>query len=233
MTRKTSYQILGVNENSDMPTIKRAWHSLCLQFHPDKAGQTEESHESFVLVQDAYESICKKHEQQNEIVDYSGGTEGAWYQNGSEQKYQAKRKRNNIQYMYHSQATSDAHQLDFDMQFLTRQLESLLVHYAVICPRSEKSTWSVLDKCLRSLQSTCKEVDALKSRILDTPSAIWKQDDPTYAILATLGRLKLKSQRMQDSLRQMEATAQVVEKAPIGSRRAPKRLFRTQAAGWP
>ncbi|KAI1764976.1 hypothetical protein GGR53DRAFT_491695 [Hypoxylon sp. FL1150] len=49
------YEVLGVDPEADATTIKKAYHKLCLQYHPDKAG--EDSHETFVKIQESYELL--------------------------------------------------------------------------------------------------------------------------------------------------------------------------------
>ncbi|KAI1454425.1 hypothetical protein F4805DRAFT_477592, partial [Annulohypoxylon moriforme] len=49
------FEVLGVTPNACSKDIKTAYHKLCLQFHPDKAGP--ESHEKFVQIQEAYDFL--------------------------------------------------------------------------------------------------------------------------------------------------------------------------------
>ncbi|KAI0467974.1 hypothetical protein F4859DRAFT_517509 [Xylaria cf. heliscus] len=237
MNRQSPYQILGVNRTDDMPTIKRAYHSLCLRLHPDKAGQTPDAHERFVRVQNAYEYICKTHEKHNYSHDepdrdYSAGKEGAWYQSGSEHKYEAKGKANHAEFMIHEKATDAVYQLSFDINHLMNRLDGFFIRYSMVCPRAEKSTWSVLDRCSQSLKATAKDVNTLMSQI-STAKESWKQDDQTRVLLATMSRLRVRFDKMDDVYRQLESTALAVEEAPVKSRQVPKRLLRTQALRWP
>ncbi|KAI1749157.1 hypothetical protein F4782DRAFT_549986 [Xylaria castorea] len=237
MAPQTPYQILGVSKNDDMATIKRAWHALCLSSHPDKVGQTAESHENFIRIQDAYESICKKQNGHRILKDETHkdrpAGERPWYETGSENNYQAKGK-GDPKYTSHSEATEDINELDWDLQLLLSRVGTFFIRYGMVCPRSEKSTWEELERCSQSLSAAAKEATTLASRIFDMPRQSWKQDnDETRAILATLSRLRVKCDRMIDVQRQLESTARVVEKQPIGSRQGPKRLLRTQATRWP
>lgn len=49
------YTVLDVKPDADAATIKKAYRQLCLQYHPDKAG--EDSHETFVKIQESYELL--------------------------------------------------------------------------------------------------------------------------------------------------------------------------------
>jgi len=53
---KTYYEVLGVSENATMEEIRRAYHTLMLKLHPDRAG-TNFRMERFVQVQDAYKTL--------------------------------------------------------------------------------------------------------------------------------------------------------------------------------
>ncbi|KAI2472829.1 DnaJ domain-containing protein [Annulohypoxylon bovei var. microspora] len=52
------YKILGVNRDANVREIKKSYHRLCLQFHPDKTGSTD--HEEFIQIQEAYELLSDK-----------------------------------------------------------------------------------------------------------------------------------------------------------------------------
>ena len=54
------YAILGVDENASDEEIKRAYHNLALQHHPDlakNAGRVEESEQMMAKINEAYEKI--------------------------------------------------------------------------------------------------------------------------------------------------------------------------------
>ncbi len=48
------YQVLGLDWGADRSAIKQAYRGLCLQYHPDKAGQTQESQAAFIKIHEAY-----------------------------------------------------------------------------------------------------------------------------------------------------------------------------------
>lgn len=57
---KPYYDILGVDENASDEEIKRAYHNLALQHHPDmkkNAGRTKECEEMMAKINEAYEKI--------------------------------------------------------------------------------------------------------------------------------------------------------------------------------
>ena len=51
------YEILGVDQNADLDTIKRAYRKLVQLYHPDKAGNSPENTERFAKICKAYEIL--------------------------------------------------------------------------------------------------------------------------------------------------------------------------------
>lgn len=51
------YEVLGVAQNADEKTIKKAHRKLALKYHPDKTGNCEEAAKEFRLAQQAYECL--------------------------------------------------------------------------------------------------------------------------------------------------------------------------------
>ena len=51
---KKARHILGVSETENMENIKRAWHRLSLEFHPDKNQGSRQSHYKFIVINCAY-----------------------------------------------------------------------------------------------------------------------------------------------------------------------------------
>lgn len=51
------YKILGVDSNSTLEDIKKAYHALAHKHHPDKGGDVKK----FIEIKDAYEWINKNH----------------------------------------------------------------------------------------------------------------------------------------------------------------------------
>ena len=41
-----AYQLLGVDQYTDLPDIRKAYHTLALQFHPDKQRQHHQHHQN-------------------------------------------------------------------------------------------------------------------------------------------------------------------------------------------
>ena len=55
MAQKTYYEILGVAKDADERTIKKAYHKLAKQYHPDRNPDNKEAEEIFKSVNKAYE----------------------------------------------------------------------------------------------------------------------------------------------------------------------------------
>lgn len=51
------YEILGVQQDADLDTIKRAYRKLVQVHHPDKAGNSPENTERFAQICKAYEIL--------------------------------------------------------------------------------------------------------------------------------------------------------------------------------
>lgn len=54
VAEKDLYQILGVEPDADLPTIRKAYHKLALQHHPDRNKGSKESEEIFREIAKAY-----------------------------------------------------------------------------------------------------------------------------------------------------------------------------------
>lgn len=52
------YEILNVDENDSIESIKAAYHKLILKFHPDKSRQGDTAAEQFMAIQKAWKTIC-------------------------------------------------------------------------------------------------------------------------------------------------------------------------------
>ncbi|KAI0188953.1 hypothetical protein EV127DRAFT_482195 [Xylaria flabelliformis] len=238
MTRQTPYEILGVSQDDDMKTVKRAWHALCLSSHPDKMGQTVEAHENFIRIQEAYQSICKTLNRRALLSEKTNsdqpvGNEKPWYEPSSEINYPTRGKYG-IQFMSHRAATDEIRVIDFNLLLLSIRLDAFFIRYAIVCPHSEMPTWATLHRCSVSLEATYEAVKTLASRTSDIADQSWEQDDDqTFDILAAVSRLRARCERMTEAQDQLENAARVVEMTPVLSRQGPKRLLLAEAMKWP
>lgn len=87
MAQKTYYEILGVPKDADERTIKKAYHKLAKQYHPDRNPDNKEAEEIFKSVNKAYEVLSDADERAH--YDYTlehGGAQqkkaGAGQQSG-------------------------------------------------------------------------------------------------------------------------------------------------------
>lgn len=70
---KDYYKILGIGQNDDSDTIKKAYRKLAMQYHPDKNPGDKESEEKFKEVSEAYEVLSdpnKKRQYDNGGFDF-------------------------------------------------------------------------------------------------------------------------------------------------------------------
>ncbi len=59
---KNYYQILGIERNSSLPEIKKAYRKLATKFHPDKNDGDKFFEERFKEIQEAYEILSDPYE---------------------------------------------------------------------------------------------------------------------------------------------------------------------------
>ena len=92
MAQKTYYEILGVAKDADERTIKKAYHKLAKQYHPDRNPDNKEAEEIFKSVNKAYEVLSDADERAH--YDYTlehGGAQqkkaGAGQQSGGRRPY--------------------------------------------------------------------------------------------------------------------------------------------------
>jgi len=58
MAKRDYYEILGVPKNADENTIKKAYRSLAMKYHPDRnPGREKEANEKFKKINEAYEVL--------------------------------------------------------------------------------------------------------------------------------------------------------------------------------
>src|SRR4030043_1041578 len=53
-SRRDYYEVLGVAPDASAEEIKRAYHRLAFQCHPDRNGESEEAHEEMERINEAY-----------------------------------------------------------------------------------------------------------------------------------------------------------------------------------
>ena len=61
---KNYYQILNINENASKEEIKKAYHKLALQYHPDK-NKDEGAEEKFKEISEAYDMLYNQNKNSN------------------------------------------------------------------------------------------------------------------------------------------------------------------------
>ena len=66
------YQILGLQQNSSIDDVERAYKKLAFQFHPDRNPGDAESEKKFREIQDAYDRIKKPENFQSENFQTGG-----------------------------------------------------------------------------------------------------------------------------------------------------------------
>jgi len=71
--RKNYYEILNIDSSASSSDIKKAYHKLALQYHPDKNPNNPEALEKFKEIGEAYAILSD--EQKRKTYDMTGGTE--------------------------------------------------------------------------------------------------------------------------------------------------------------
>lgn len=65
MNTAESYSILGLMPTASDEDVKKAYRALCKKYHPDNAGASEDDKRRYLLVNEAYNSICSGNSQSN------------------------------------------------------------------------------------------------------------------------------------------------------------------------
>ncbi|KAG2731475.1 hypothetical protein G9P44_005891 [Scheffersomyces stipitis] len=80
--QKDYYQILGVNKDAGEKEIKSAYRQLSLKYHPDKNPGSEEAHEKFLEVGEAYDVLSNSEKRSNydKFGDANGGPSNQEFQ---------------------------------------------------------------------------------------------------------------------------------------------------------
>lgn len=73
MPNKDYYEILGVDRNADDAIIKKAYHKLAMQYHPDKNPDNKQAQEKFKEVAQAYQILSDPKKKQ--VYDTYGTTQ--------------------------------------------------------------------------------------------------------------------------------------------------------------
>jgi molecular chaperone DnaJ len=70
MSTKDYYQVLGVNKTASQAEIKKAYHKLAMQYHPDRNSQDQQAEKKFKEISSAYDVL--KDEQKRAAYDRFG-----------------------------------------------------------------------------------------------------------------------------------------------------------------
>jgi molecular chaperone DnaJ len=65
MPKKDYYEILGLNKESSVDDIKKAYRSLAKKYHPDKNPNSKSSEEKFKDIQEAYDTLSDSQKRAN------------------------------------------------------------------------------------------------------------------------------------------------------------------------
>ncbi|RKY66000.1 MAG: molecular chaperone DnaJ, partial [Candidatus Latescibacterota bacterium] len=57
MAKRDYYEVLGVDRNADVNTIKKAYRKLAMKFHPDRNPDDKEAEANFKEASEAYEVL--------------------------------------------------------------------------------------------------------------------------------------------------------------------------------
>ncbi|MCD4657056.1 MAG: DnaJ domain-containing protein, partial [Planctomycetes bacterium] len=83
MAQKDYYQVLGVDANASQAEIKKAFHRLAKQYHPDK-NKTADAEKKFKNFNEAYQVLSDKEKRQkyDQYRKYGGSPFGGWQSQG-------------------------------------------------------------------------------------------------------------------------------------------------------
>ena len=80
--RKAACRIIGVGENANKDTLKKAYRHATIQYHPDRNGNTQEANRKFLILKCAYELLAFDKPCENlleEINSWSGVPDDSKY----------------------------------------------------------------------------------------------------------------------------------------------------------
>ena len=94
----TPYDILGVTHNASPGDIRRAYRLKAKQLHPDRAGDTPDAHERFVVLRAAYEILGDPQKRQ----EYDRNPQGIFENEveASRRRAQRQRRRDRLKRLY-------------------------------------------------------------------------------------------------------------------------------------
>ncbi len=70
MSKKDYYEVLGVSKGADQAELKKAYHKLAMQYHPDRNPNNAEAEQKFKEINEAYETL--KDAQKKAMYDQYG-----------------------------------------------------------------------------------------------------------------------------------------------------------------
>lgn len=73
MNTAESYSILGLMPTASDEDVKKAYRALCKKYHPDNAGASEDDKRRYLLVNEAYNSICSGNAKRDMVQNIKRG----------------------------------------------------------------------------------------------------------------------------------------------------------------
>lgn len=255
------YEVLGVSSDADAATIKKAYRQLCLQYHPDKAG--EDSHETFIKIQESYEflfdsdlralydSVRKKPRRRRSTRSSSSfhpdctRTEST---NDFEDETSRARpprdwyvkgsnllphKKASVEFRSRSWATKTIDEATKVLDNLDRNFQDLYKRVDKFAQRSEKLFWDSLQHISHDIAENKSKMTAAVEKSEKITKGQWENKPEVLEILDALYRLTARVDIMKRKLPVLEETVNSLESVTDNEeRRRLKRLLRMQTSQW-
>ena len=238
------YEILGVSQGADRLTIKQAYRRLCFQYHPDKAGQTNEAHTRFVRVQEAYTFLCNNI---NNGLDISEQT--IFVQNRASKKDERQDKERkgdggttpgsspetpftNVEFRSQIQANEIIQRVIGHLEGVSDVSKSLYMRYERYSSMVGDKTWSLPEYISKNIQGQNIRAQELLQQVMAMPEDRWKYIPEVVFLLGSIYLLKDNASEMRGKLHVLERTMRALELATGREIHGLKQLFQLQAARW-
>ncbi|KAI1495493.1 hypothetical protein F5X99DRAFT_403347 [Biscogniauxia marginata] len=227
------YMVLGVAPNDNFDTIKKAYHKLCLRYHPDKAGQTAEAHEAFVKIQASYEILSDPKRRRE--YDQKGN-------NFVHTRNKRKPARGPRSQQYPASRNAQTYDRDFILRsrvgaaemtgYISQRISRIQEHFFILVLTHSWCKSKPFDFISDCLLTKKRAVAELRERMKAIPLGLWKDSQPVREIVSAMYQLKADAENMAKTLNWLETIAPTMEHASDEERAALEKEFMVHVARW-
>ncbi|KAK7754462.1 hypothetical protein SLS62_003482 [Diatrype stigma] len=236
------FKVLGVDPGADLVTIKQAYRRLCLEYHPDKAGQTKESHGEFIKINEAYTFLCNRFETPPKKTDRSPLLQSSESTTGQSQS-KGISKADHVPPLvvpYLNVEFKTRAETDEMMDDLKAHLKEFKKIFASICRRydtyariiGDNTDWSMPESISQNARTARLQAQELERQTMAIPESDWEDVPEIKRIIASVSYLGDHCWEMINKLDVLDRTLRGLELAVGKDIQVVKMLFQAQAARW-